>query len=266
MRTKLLVVLLTVLLLTLAAAAHADTWNKRYTVSGVPSLYVKAGDGNLRVSSSDAAEITVRVTTEGYKLGPNDVTIEESQSGNDVRVEVRVPHWDSFCIGYCHRRIDLDISVPRHATLDLNTSDGKIEVTRVAGNLHLRTSDGHMELHDLDGSLVASSGDGHIDADGRFDGLDVSSGDGHIEVEARRGSRIASTWRMRSGDGSVTLRLAEDIGADLDATTGDGHVTVDFPITTEGRMRQSRIRGKLNGGGGAVELHTGDGSIHVARL
>src|SRR4051812_1206357 len=40
MRTKLLVILLA-----LAAAAHADTWNKRYAVTGEPRLYVKAGDG-----------------------------------------------------------------------------------------------------------------------------------------------------------------------------------------------------------------------------
>ena len=263
MRAKLL---LLVTITALAIAAHADTWNKRYSVSGVPSLYMKTGDGNVRVTSTDASEITVRVTTDGYRLASDDVTIEESQSGASVRIEVRVPHGNHWCIGYCHRSIELEVSVPRKSNLDLNTSDGNIDVERVAGDLRFHTSDGKMGLHDLDGSLVATSGDGHIEADGRFDRLDLHSGDGHIDADARTGSRIASSWSLRSGDGSVSLRVPADLGADLDATTGDGSVTVDMPITVEsGRMGRNRVHGRINGGGGLLEMHTGDGSIHVSR-
>src|SRR4051812_13514525 len=261
MRTKLLVILLA-----LAAAAHADTWNQRYAVTGEPRLYIKAGDGNIRVSSSDATEIVVRVTTVGYRLAPDDVTIDESQSGSEVRVVLRLPHWDGVGTGWRSRRIDVDVTVPRHATLDLNTSDGNIVASRLNGDMRFHTGDGNMDLQDLDGSLVASSGDGNMRVAGRFDGLDLQSGDGRIDAAVSRGSRISSTWRLRSGDGNVTLRLAEDIGADLDASTGDGSVNVDFPITTQGRIRESRIHGRLNGGGGILEVHTGDGSIHVSRL
>jgi len=158
------------------------------------------------------------------------------------------------------------VTVPRRTNLDLRTDDGNISVAHVRGEFRLHTGDGHLELHNLDGSLTASSGDGHINADGRFDRLDLSSGDGRIDAEADRGSKVATTWRLRSGDGSVTLRLPDDISAELDATTGDGSVDVDFPMTTQGRMRESRVRGVLNGGGGLINVHTGDGHIRIARL
>lgn len=261
MRAKLLLVILA-----LATAAYGDTWNKLYRVSGEPSLYLKAGDGHVRVTSSDAPEITVRVITDGYRIADDEVTIDESQAGSSVRVTVRVPRRLQFCIGYCHHRIDIDVTVPRRANLELHTDDGNISVTRVGGTLRCHTGDGHMQLHGLEGSLVASSGDGNISADGRFEQLDLSSGDGRIVAEAGRGSRVASSWRLRSGDGNITLRLPEGFAADLDATTGDGTVDVDFPITVDGRVRESRVRGRLNGGGGLLNLHTGDGRIRVGRL
>lgn len=263
MRLKLLLLAV----LACGTAARADIWSKHYAVAGGDArLYLKAGDGNVRVTSSDTPEIVVRVVTEGYRLSQEEVQVEEIQSGSEVRINVRVPHRVRFCIGYCYRRIDIDVTVPRRVNLEVRTDDGHIAVNHVAGELRLHTGDGNMELHALDGTLLASSGDGHITADGRFDNLDLSSGDGRIEAEALRGSRIAGTWRLRSGDGSILLRLPEDFGAELEATTGDGAVNVDFPITTTGRIRESRIRGRLNGGGGFLDLHTGDGSIRVARL
>lgn len=265
MRSKLL--LLVALFLFISAAAHADVWNKRYAVSGEPSVYLKAGDGHVRVTSSDSKEITVRVSTDGYRIAEDEVTITESQEGSSVRVVVRVPRGARFCIGYCARRLEIDVVVPRRANLDLRTDDGNITVAHVAGDFRLHTGDGHMELHNLDGSLVASSGDGRISADGRFDRLDLSSGDGRIDAEAERGSKVESPWRLNSGDGSVTLRLPDDFSAELEATTGDGSVDVDFPISMDrGRIRDSRIRGRLNGGGGLINVHTGDGSIRILRL
>lgn len=264
MRPQLLVLALA---LTLGSAAHADTWNKTYNVTGTPNLYVKAGDGNLHVTSSDVKAIAITVTTEGYRIAPDGVTIEESQMGDSVRLQVHVPHQHLVVFGWDHRRIDVQITVPRQATLDLNTSDGRIEAFGVAGDLRFHTGDGSLELHGLDGALQASSGDGHINADGRFDALDIHTGDGHIDIDARRGSRTASYWRLKSGDGSVRLRLPDGFGAELDVATGDGSVNVDFPVTVYGgRIQRSHIHGKLNGGGGILEVRTGDGSIHINRL
>jgi hypothetical protein len=36
-------------------------------------------------------------------------------------------------------------------------------------------------------------------------------------------------------------------------------------MTTEGRIKGSEVRGKLNGGGKLITVHTGDGSINVRK-
>jgi hypothetical protein len=61
------------------------------------------------------------------------------------------------------------------------------------------------------------------------------------------------------------LELPPDLSADVDLHTGDGHIDLDMPVTTEGKIRQNEIRGKLNGGGSLLTIHTGDGSIHLRK-
>ena len=71
---------------------------------------------------------------------------------------------------------------------------------------------------------------------------------------------------MRSGDGDVELSLPQGFSADLDIHTGDGRITSDLPITVSGSLDHSSLRGKLNGGGPPLSVHTSDGSIHLKRL
>jgi hypothetical protein len=50
----------------------------------------------------------------------------------------------------------------------------------------------------------------------------------------------------------------------LDATTRDGSLRVDLPITTRGMISGHNLHGELNGGSVPMRLRTGDGSILLA--
>jgi DUF4097 and DUF4098 domain-containing protein YvlB len=247
----------------LTATARADEWSKTYTVTGTPELRVTTNDGNVQLTVWDRKEVQARVTTEGWRISPDEVRIGESQSGNSVELDVHVPnmHWSSG-----RRHVLVELKVPRQDNLDIHTGDGNITVEDVKGELRLHSGDGRIEGVALDGSLEAKSGDGNIRVRGRFDVMRLETGDGHIDAEAASGSKMTSDWSARSGDGSVTLRLPADLSADLDLHTGDGHITLDFPVTVSGSLSRSTIRGKLNGGGPMLTVHTGDGSIRLEKL
>ena len=51
----------------------------------------------------------------------------------------------------------------------------------------------------------------------------------------------------------------------VDLHTGDGHIDLDMPITTAGKIRENEVHGKLNGGGNLLTIHTGDGSIRLRK-
>jgi DUF4097 and DUF4098 domain-containing protein YvlB len=253
-----------------AAPARADEWSKTYTLTGKPNLRVDTSDANIHVSTWDQNTIEAKVTTTRYKIGDDGIRIEEHQTGDEVEIDVRYPHTHGFGItvdwgNHGSHRVDIEIRMPHEGRVDLRTGDGKIELGNFKGEMQLRSGDGSQELDSVDGKLRALTGDGHIRANGRFDELDLKTGDGRVEARATAGSALATGWRLESGDGTVTLEVPENLAADVELHTGDGHIDLDVPVTTEGKIREGEVRGKLNGGGNLLMIHTGDGSIRLRK-
>lgn len=244
--------------------AHADEWSKTYKISGRPDLRIETTDANIRVTTWDQNTIEARVITNRYKIGEGGIRVEERQNGDAVEIEVRYPR-SGFILDWGNHRVDIIVQMPREGRVNLRTGDGKIDLTGLKGEMDLHSGDGSESLDSVDGKLRATTGDGHIRANGRFDELDLKTGDGHLEVRAASGSSLSSGWRLETGDGNVTLEIPGDIGANVDLHTGDGHIDLDMPVTTEGKMRENEIRGKLNGGGNLLTIKTGDGSIHLRK-
>ena len=251
-----------------ALPARADEWSKIYTLTGKPDLRVDTSDANIHVSTWDQNTIEAKVTTTRYKIGGDGIRIEEHQTGNVVEIGVRYPHSHGVTIDWGNHgshRVDIDIHMPREGRVDLHTGDGKIELGNFKGEMQLRSGDGSLEIDGVDGKLRATTGDGHIRANGRYDELDLKTGDGRVDARATAGSVLATGWRLESGDGTVTLEVRENLAADVDLHTGDGHIDLDMPVTAAGKIRQGEVRGKLNGGGNLLVIHTGDGSIRLRK-
>jgi len=243
----------------------AGDWSKTFTVAGKPDLRVDSNDGAVNIRTWDRKEIEARVYTEGWKIAPGEVTISDHQTGDHVELEVRIPH-HGFEITFGRRSVRVELQVPRNIRTDIHTGDGAITVDGLHGETHLATGDGHIEADRLDGTLDAQTGDGRMRVRGRFDLLNLHTGDGSIEAEIENGSKISSEWRVRTGDGHVTLRLPRDFSADLDVHTGDGHIDSDLAVTVSGSRRENELRGRLNAGGPPLVVRTNDGSIRLERL
>jgi hypothetical protein len=248
-----------------AMPARADEWSKTYTLTGNPDLRVETSDANIHVSTWDQNTIEARVTTTRYKIGEGGIRIEEHQTGDAVEIDVRFPHSHGITIDWGQHRVEVEIHMPRKGRVDLRTGDGKIDLGNFKGEMQLRSGDGSQDLDGVDGKLRATTGDGHIRANGRFDELELKTGDGRVDARANAGSSLAMEWRLESGDGTVTLEVPENFAADVDLHTGDGHIDLDMPVTTEGKIRENEVHGKLNGGGNLLVIHTGDGSIRLRK-
>ena len=283
-----------------AVAANAEDVTKSFAVTGRANVRVETNDGGVRVTSGDAKQVEFRVEYQGYELGKT-LRVDAHQDGDKVQLTARVTgHW-GFSWGGNSRRLHIEVRMPREAdlqvetgdgsvqaesingtvnvhtgdgsvkanslsgTIDLHTNDGSITVENLKGDMRLRTGDGSIEARDLDGKVEADSGDGHIRIAGRFDALNVKTGDGSVDTRVLPGSKMATSWTIRTGDGSVDLVLPADFQTNIDASTGDGHISLGIPVTIEGTFKNSEMHGKMNGGGQALTIHTGDGSIRLSK-
>lgn len=285
----------------LAPRANATDWAKNYTISGRANVRVDTNDGSVRITTGDAKSVQFKVEYEGYELDKN-LHIEASQSGDSVQLTARVTGRWGLSFGWHNsRRLHIDVIMPAQADLDAHTGDGSVEASSLSGNIkvytgdgsvrantltgtielhtndgsihvdtlkgdiRLHTGDGSIEARGLDGKLDADTGDGHMKVEGRFDGLNIKTSDGSVDARVQRGSKMAASWSVRTGDGSVDLSLPDDFQANIDASTGDGHISSSLSLTVEGTFSNSQIHGKMNGGGQPLTVHTGDGSIRLGR-
>ena len=252
--------------LSLAAFAHADDWSKTYDLTGKPDLRVEAVDAHVRIEVWDQNKIEAHVTTRGWHIGGGGLEVVEHQQGNAVDLELRHQHRTHVSFGIDNRRTDLEIHMPRSAKVNVHSEDGSIVARGLEGELEFASGDGRVELEDLDGSLRAKTSDGSMRASGRFDVLELHTSDGRIEVEARPGSQLREAWEVRTSDGSVSLRVPGDLAANVELHTSDGRITTNIPIVVEGSLDSHDVRGKMNGGGQRLTVHTSDGSVTLDKF
>ena len=246
--------------------ANADDWSKTYDLTGKPELRVEASDAHVRIETWDQNKIEAHITTRGWHIGGGELEIVEHQQGNAVDLELRHQHRAHVSFGIDNRRTDLEIRMPRSAKVNVRSGDGSIQARGLEGELDFASGDGRVDLEDLDGSLRAKTSDGSMRASGRFDALQLHTSDGRIEVEARPGSQLREAWDVRTSDGSVALRIPGDLAADVELHTSDGHITTNIPLVVEGSFNGHDVRGKMNGGGNRLTVHTSDGSVTLDKF
>jgi DUF4097 and DUF4098 domain-containing protein YvlB len=255
--------ILTAAFLSLGVSAYADQWSKQWTTGPNPELRVETGDGSVVVTGTPYNnQIEARVITNGWKIGPSDVRIDEHFSDNRLELTVHVPTVH-FSIG--NRSVRIELRVPQSIASTIHTGDGSINLEDLKGVTRLTTGDGSVNAIGLDGTIEARTGDGSVKVRGRFDGVQVHTNDGSVNLQAAAGSKMGATWRVETGDGSVTLNVPPDLAADVEAHTGDGHISFDLPMTLSDKKNEHDLRGRMNGGGASLIVKTGDGSITISK-
>ncbi len=262
-------------------------------------LELDTDSGEVRVRGADRSGVSVLVTSprsadeieERY-----DLRFDAAEGRVLIRVKRRDPRW--------HRsdrsNLLFEIEVPNRTNLEVETSGGRIDVSRLEGRVDLETSGGRVELEKIAGEIDAhTSGGGMeaIDIDGRarlrtsggrvevrgisgdlFAGssggsIDISDAGGVVEASTSGGPITVSLARGNASGGSlstsgggVTIYIDPEVGLDVDASTSGGSVTLEVPVTVRGRLSRRSVSGMLNGGGPTLRLRSSGGSIRVRSL
>ena len=287
MRSPILAASLAAAVLAAPGAARANTdrdWSRSWPVEKSAVVRVVTDDAKVRIHRGEPGQVSARVTyhsrTWGLAGGERIPQVVLEKESDAIRIEARErSNWVVF--GGVETRFEMDVTVPPDCDLSVRSGDGSITCDPLSGRISLESGDGRIHCSGLRGDLVLWSGDGNIEADsldgslmarttdgrlrvgGRFDSLDLRSGDGRLEAVVARGSQLASAWSVQSGDGPIVFRIPRNLSAMLDASSHDGSLQIDLPITTRGRIRENNLSGQLNGGDVPLRIRSGDGSITI---
>jgi Toastrack DUF4097 len=248
--------------------AIEGSFNRTLSVSGAIDLDVSTGSGSIDVRPGGAGTVEIRGQIRaGSNWFQSDRDAQDlvrelesnppiEQSGSTIRIG-RLPDRDRNT----NVSISYEIYLPAQSSIKSHSGSGRINVSGLNGPVDSSTGSGSISLTDVRGRVEASTGSGSIEVTGIAGELTGSTGSGSITVEGEQTGR----WELHTGSGTVSIRLPQSAGFDLNAHTGSGQVYVNAPITVQGRIdgRQRDVTGKVRGGGYALDVRTGSGSIRI---
>jgi hypothetical protein len=214
------------------------------TVSGVNPIDVDAGpNGGIRVRGWDRADVLIRTRVDAYADTDADArriaaAVRVDTGGGRVRADGpdtrRDENWS----------VSFELNVPRAAILTLNTNNGGISISDFRGTAKFHARNGGLSLYNVGGDLRGETTNGGVNVD--VDG-DHWEGAG-LDVETRNGGN--------------RLNLPKGFSAQLEAGTTHGGITVDFPVTVQGRIR-SHLETTLGAGGPKLRAVTTNGGVTI---
>ena len=255
MRRTAVSLVLALIAATASASTLQESFDRTYDVR--PGALMALANTNGRITVHAWDQPRVRIHADKRVEGSGDAAkeamaalkIEVSSTGGGLRVLTRYPKQgadgflDWMLGSHVNASVTYDITVPRTMDLDLDNTNGAIEVTDVRGSHKIDTTNGHIELARCGGDVEAETTNGGIEAEL----LDVTPG---------------KSVRLETTNGRISLAAPPTLAAQIDAANTNGSINTEIPITST-RVSRHALRGTINGGGPELRLRTTNGSIEI---
>ncbi len=263
------------------------TTDQTFAVTGTPTISLHDRNGTITVTRGEENSVVIhaikRAATD-EALAKLQVNLQ--QDGNHITIETTGDTLSGFAFfGHNGMAVDYQIQVPAHADLGpINSSNGRIEVTGIAGQFDLSTSNGVITARDVDGTVAAQTANGRVSVMGGSGTLRLGSSNGVVEVHDVHANGIdlhTSNGRITfvgslvpgsknivdTSNGTVSLTLPPDSALNVDLRSGNGSVTVGFSVTTppNGQTKRNAVQGVINRPDADLTVHTGNGSITLTK-
>ncbi len=195
----------------------------------------------------------------------------EAWDGSQIRIEARVQAWARsedrardlargvrvITDGTIHAEgardedeeswaVSYHLFVPRNTDLSLHTHNGGVGIEGVNGTLRFDAINGGVSLTDVAGDVKGTTRNGGV----------------HLELSGDR-------WQGRGVDvettnGGIRVSVPERYSAHLETGTVNGGMTLDFPVTVQGRIGR-RLSVDLGDGGAPIRVITTNGGVKISR-
>ena len=244
-----------------------------HAVGDSPILIVRSENGRILLNTGSAGNIHVEATIRR----PTRFDFSTTRIGDHITITARATGGtaSTFLSGQ-GPGADMELTVPAGTALDLETSNGLVQLTGVrvsgkartsngaiilkdaVGDFELTTSNGSIEVTDFDGTAMLRTSDGAVTITDAVGVFDVETSNGGIDFSGELAPGSAS--RFVTSNGGVAVALGGDPSLDLDASTSNGRVFSRLPLVPV-VAEESRLVGTYGEGGTELLIRTSNGSI-----
>jgi len=228
-------------------ASYCEVREETVPGGGVNPLDVDAGrNGGIRVRGWDRADVHVRATVSAWA----DTDAEARQTVSGVRIVTsggtirpegpdangRTGNWS----------VSFELDVPRTAIITLTAHNGGVSIEDFQGAAKFHAVNGGVTLRDVSGDIRGETVNGGVTVDLSGDHWNGAG----LDVETQ--------------NGGIRMTLPEQYSASLETATTNGRITIDFPVTVQGRITRS-LTTTLGAGGAKLRAVTTNGGVTIRK-
>jgi hypothetical protein len=239
----------------LALAAQEDFhWSGK--VAAGQAIEIKGVNGGIHATGVAGGEVEVTAVKKGRRSDPADVKIEVVEHADGVTI----------CAVYPSSGASNECVPGRHGRMSVRDNDVNVEfrVSVPAGVRFVgRTVNGDVEASGLKADAEATTVNGGIELDstGTARAETVNGG-----ITARLGrADWTGTLKLETVNGGIEVSMPEGLSADVRASTVNGDISTDFPLTVTGKIARRKLEGTIGSGGRTLEMKTVNGGIDLKK-
>jgi DUF4097 and DUF4098 domain-containing protein YvlB len=75
----------------------------------------------------------------------------------------------------------------------------------------------------------------------------------------------AGTLKLQTVNGGIEVTMPGGLSADVLASTVNGDISTDFPLTVRGKIARRKLEGTIGAAGRTIEMKTVNGSIDLKK-
>jgi hypothetical protein len=254
-----LVLIATALCLTAAGSALAQDFNWHGKIAQGKRLEIKGVNGDVRAVLASGAEAVVNARKHSRRSDPDEVEIKVVESEDGVTICAVYP-----TPARARHENDCEPGDQWHSSTDNNDVTVDFEVQVPAGvEFDGRTVNGEMSAEGLKADVQASTVNGSVRVS--TSGLaEASTVNGSVYAEIGR-ANWNDALEFSTVNGGITLIMPGKLDTEVRASTVNGEIDSDYPLTITGKFGPRRLRGTIGAGGRTLSLSTVNGEIRLRK-
>lgn len=227
----------------------AQTHNGSITIEGA-----EVTDCNLVVTI-----IARAVTEEDAKKLAEEIKIKLEPSTNKLTVKIEKP---TLMINRSVS-VNLDVTVPNQTNLELNTHNGAVKITNITGQVSGITHNGGVTAMQVSGTSKLSTHNGSITCKEISGDTQLRTHNGSVKAYYSESAQPVCNVSIVTHNGGIEFTAPPDFSAAVEASTHNGSIKTDLPITVIGELSKKKLTGTIGTGEGKLRLETYNGSIKI---
>ena len=229
------------------SVSATEQQRKEFSVGESPLVVIETFNGRISVQAASDGAVEARVTRRGSGTSDDlakrdlaNVRVDFERVGDRITITARRIDQQQV-LG--NSGADVEVTLPAGSSVELRTSNGRVESSNVEGSVLVRTSNGpittrggsDLDLDTTNGQISVNNPEGRLQLRTSNGGIDILAAE-KVAISAQTsnspitfsGTLGAGSHTFSTSNGDISITLPGDAAFEFDGQTSNGSVRTEF--------------------------------------